>query len=202
MSQSKQDQRKNQILDAALEVIVSKGYEGSSMSDIVEKSKLSKGAIYWYYSSKKEVYLALVNHWVHRYSPTLNLIIEDNKPASVQLKELFNYFITQYESDQKVFKAVAVFWSLASRDNDFKEKFDKVYSEFLALIEKIIIKGVKSKEFKNIDTKIAALSIMVNIESTIWFTLFENYGISATEYMNTITDFILAGLKKKSHKGE
>ncbi len=196
MSQSKQDQRRYQILDAALEVIVNKGYEGSSMSDIVEKSKLSKGAIYWYYSSKKEVYLALVNHWVHRYSPTLNLIIEDDKSASVQLKELFKYFISQYETDQKVFKAVAVFWSLASRDNDFKEKFDKVYSEFLILIEKIIIKGVESNEFKNIDTKIAALSIMVNIESTIWFTLFNDFGISATKYMQTITEFILAGLTK------
>lgn len=196
MSHSKQDQRRYQILDAALEVIVSKGYEGSSMSDIVEKSKLSKGAIYWYYGSKKEVYLALVNHWVHRYSPTLNLIIEDDKPASVQLIELFKYFISQYETDQKVFKAVAVFWSLASRDNDFKEKFDKVYSEFLVLIEKIINKGVESNEFKNIDTKIAALSIMVNIESTIWFTLFDDYGISATKYMKTITEFILAGITK------
>jgi len=196
MSQSKQDQRRYQILDAALEVIVNKGYEGSSMSDIVEKSKLSKGAIYWYYSSKKEVYLSLVNHWVHRYSPTLNLIIEDDKLASVQLKELFKYFIYQYETDQKVFKAIAVFWSLASRDNDFKEKFDKVYSEFLALIERIIIKGVESNEFKNIDTKIAALSIMVNIESTIWFTLFDDYGISATKYMKTITEFILAGIIK------
>lgn len=196
MSQSKQDQRKYQILDAALEVIVSKGYEGSSMTDIVNKSKMSKGAIYWYYSSKKEVYLALVNHWVHHYSPTLNLIIEDKQPASAQLKELFNYFIKQYETDQKVFKAVAVFWSLAGRDNEFKEKFDKVYSEFLALIEKIIIKGVENKEFKNVDTKITALSIMVNIESTIWFTLFDDFGISATKYMKTITEFILAGLTK------
>jgi len=196
MSQSKQDKRKYQILDAALQVIVSKGYEGSSMSDIVEKSKLSKGAIYWYYSSKKEVYLALVNHWVLQYSPTLNLLIEDDQPASVQLKELFNFFITQYENDQTIFKAVAVFWSLAGRDNEFKEKFDKVYSEFLVLIEGIIVKGVENKEFKNIDTKIAALSIMVNIESTIWFTLFDDFGISATKYMTTITEFILAGLTK------
>lgn len=196
MRQSKKDKRKYQILDAALKVIVSKGYEGSSMTDIVQKSKMSKGAIYWYFTSKKEVYLALVNHWVHYYSPTLNHIVEEDQPASVQLKELFNYFITQYEKDQTVFKAVAVFWSLAGRDNDFKEKFDKVYSEFFALIEKIIIKGVESKEFKNVDTKIAALSIMVNIESTIWFALFENYGISAAKYMATITDFILAGLIK------
>ncbi len=196
MSQSKQDQRKYQILDAALEVIVSKGYEGSSMSDIVKKSKLSKGAIYWYYSSKKEVYLALVNHWVLQYSPTLNLIIEDDQPASVQLKELFHFFIKQYEKDPTVFKALSVFWSLAGRDKKFKDKFDKVYFEFLTIIEKIIIKGIESNEFKNVDTKIAALSIMVNIESTIWFTLFENYGVSPTKYMTTITDFILAGLIK------
>lgn len=196
MSQSKQDQRKYQILDAALEVIVSKGYEGSSMTDIVKKSNMSKGAIYWYFKSKKEVYLELVNHWVHYYSPTLNHIVEDNQPASTQLKELFNYFATQYETDQSVFKAVAVFWSLAGRDNDFKEKFDKVYSEFFILIEKIIIKGVESKEFKKIDTKIAALSIMVNIESTIWFALFDDFGVSATKYMTTITKFILAGLTK------
>ncbi len=196
MSQSKQDQRKYQILDAALEVIVSKGYEGSSMADIVKKSKMSKGAIYWYFKSKKEVYLALVNHWVHHYSPTLNHIIEDDHSASVQLKELFNYFIKQYESDQTVFKALAEFWALAGRDNDFKEKFDKVYSEFLILIENIIIKGVENNEFKNLDTKIAALSIMVNIESTIWFTLFDDFGVSATKYMTTITEFILAGLTK------
>ena len=196
MNQSKQDKRKKQILDAALEILVSKGYEGSSISDIVEKSNLSKGAIYWYYSSKKEVYLSLVNHWVRHYSPTLNHIVKEDQPASLQLKNLFNYFINQYETNPDVFKALAEFWSLAGRDNEFKEKFDTVYSEFLGIIDKIIIKGVESKEFKNVDTKIAAISIMVNIESTIWFTLFENYGITSTEYMETITEFILAGLKK------
>lgn len=196
MKQSKQDKRKQQILDAALEIIVNKGYEGSSMSDIVEKTKLSKGAIYWYYSSKKEVYLSLVNHWVFRYSATLNHIVEYDQSAADQLKELFNYFIKQYENNPTVFKALAEFWSLAGRDGEFKNKFDKVYSEFLSLVERIIIKGVNDKEFKNVDTKIAAVSIMVNIESAIWFTLFENHGITPTEYMETITDFILAGLKK------
>ena len=196
MTQSKQDKRKQQILDAALEVIVSKGYEGSSMVDIVRESNLSKGAIYWYYKSKKEVYLSLVNHWVHHYSPTLNHIIEDEQPASAQLKELFNYFIGQYKSDSTVFKALVEFWALAGRDDDFKQKFDTVYSEFLSLIEQIITKGIEEKEFKQLDIRIAALSIMVNIESAIWFTLFDNHGISTEKYMITITDFILAGLTK------
>jgi AcrR family transcriptional regulator len=196
MKQSKQDKRKQQILDAALDIIVSKGYEGSSMSDIVEKTKLSKGAIYWYYSSKKEVYLSLVNHWVIRYSATLNHIVEYDHSAADQLKELFKYFIKQYENNPTVFKALAEFWSLAGRDVEFRDKFDKVYSEFLSLIERIVIKGLQNKEFKKVDTKIAAVSIMVNIESAIWFTLFENHGITPTDYMETIAEFILAGLKK------
>ncbi len=53
MKQEKQDKRKEQILKAALSVIVEKGYERSRMDDIVQSSKLSKGAIYWYYKSKR-----------------------------------------------------------------------------------------------------------------------------------------------------
>ena len=51
----KQDLRKNQILDAAMEVITRHGYENSRMDDVVKSSKMSKGAIYWYYNSKKDI---------------------------------------------------------------------------------------------------------------------------------------------------
>ena len=68
---SRKIQRKEQILDAALHVIVQNGYHQSRMDDIVSTSGLSKGAIYWYYKSKKDVYLDLVNHWVIRYSNSL-----------------------------------------------------------------------------------------------------------------------------------
>ena len=46
-------------------------------------------------------------------------------------------------------------------------------------------------------TRIAALSIMMNIETINWFTLFDGHGVSAREYFNTLGDFILAGLLKK-----
>jgi len=93
MSESKQDIRTKQILDAALKVIVNKGFEQSRMDDIVAESGLSKGAIYWYYKSKKDVYLSLVNHWVLKYSATLNHIVEDGLPASEQLHSLFQFFV-------------------------------------------------------------------------------------------------------------
>ena len=76
------DQRKEQIMSAALNVISAKGYEQSRMDDIVSEADLSKGAIYWYYKSKKEIYLSLVDHWVSEYSSGMFEAIDKTKSAS------------------------------------------------------------------------------------------------------------------------
>ncbi len=202
MANSKENQRREQILTAALDVIVEKGYEKSRMDDIVTASNLSKGAIYWYFKSKKEVYLALVNHWVFNYSATLNYIVEDQQSPSDQLQALFRYFVNQYEDNPRPFKALMEFWSLAARDDDVQQKMHRVYTEFLNLIESILITGVEFGEFDLSDTKIAALSIMVNIEGIIWFTVFDVPGVTATEYIDTISNFILTGLVKDTNGGK
>ena len=167
------------------------------MDDVVGKSKLSKGAIYWYYKSKKAMYLDLINFWVMRYSVKINHLVENNQPASEQLKSLFSYFIDQYESDPDPFIALTEFWSMSQKDADFKRKLQKVYSHFLDVLEEIINKGVKNGEFKNVDIRITAMSIMLNVESINWFTIFEPHGVKARQYIETITEFILAGLLKK-----
>jgi len=198
MNQTKQDLRKDQILDAALTVLVHNGYEGSRMDDVVSESQLSKGAIYWYYKSKKAMYLDLVNFWVIRYSATINHLVENDQAAPDQLKSLFNYFIDQYESDPDPFIALTEFWSMAQKDDDFRAKLQKVYSQFLEVLEKIVAKGVKDGDFKKLDIRITAMSIMLNVESINWFTLFDTHGVSARDYIQTISDFILAGLLKKN----
>ena len=198
MNQTKQDLRKDQILDAALTVLVQNGYEGSRMDDVVTESQLSKGAIYWYYKSKKAMYLDLVNFWVIRYSATINHLVENDQAAPDQLKSLFNYFIDQYESDPDPFIALTEFWSMAQKDDDFRAKLQKVYSQFLEVLEKIVAKSVKDGDFKKLDIRITAMSIMLNVESINWFTLFDTHGVSARDYIQTISDFILAGLLKKN----
>ena len=197
MNTRKQDLRKNQILDAAMEVITQNGYENSRMDDVVKSSNMSKGAIYWYYKSKKDLYLDLVNYWVMRYSDMVAKIMEKDQKASNQLKQILNYFIDEYEKDPEPFKALTEFWSMAQKDDDFHNKVQKVYAAFLEVIESIITNGKNSGEFKNVNTRIAALSIMINIETINWFTLFDDHGVSAREYFNTLRDFILAGLLKK-----
>ena len=54
------EERKSQIMEAAMKVFTRKGYSNARMDDIVETSGLSKGAIYHHFESKKEIFISLI----------------------------------------------------------------------------------------------------------------------------------------------
>ena len=197
MNANLQDIRKDQIMNAAQIVVASKGYDQTRMDDIVEKAQLSKGAIYWYYKSKKDIYLSLIDYWFNEYSAGVLKSLEDKDSSSEQLKSLFEYFVDQFDQNPDTFKIMVEFWRTSGLDVDFNNKLHEIYSQFLEYIIDIIKNGIESGEFKEVDPRITALSILINIEGIHWFTLFDKSGVEAHEYINTISNFILNGLKKR-----
>ena len=197
MNANLQDIRKDQIMNAAQIVVASKGYDQTRMDDIVEKAQLSKGAIYWYFKSKKDIYLSLIDYWFNEYSAGVLKSLEDKDSSSEQLKSLFEYFVDQFDKNPDTFKIMVEFWRTSGLDVDFNNKLQEIYSQFLEYIIDIIKNGIDSGEFKEVDPRITALSILINIEGIHWFTLFDKSGVEAHEYINTISNFILNGLKKR-----
>ena len=197
MNTNLQDIRKDQIMNAAQVVVASKGYDQTRMDDIVERAQLSKGAIYWYYKSKKDIYLSLIDFWFNEYSAGVLKSLEDKDSSSEQLKSLFEYFVDQFDQNPDTFKIMVEFWRTSGLDVDFNNKLQEIYSQFLEYIIDIIKNGIDSGEFKKVDPRITALSILINIEGIHWFTLFDKSGVEAHEYINTISNFILNGLKKR-----
>lgn len=55
VSEQHRDARKHQISTAALHLFATKGFTGTSMTDIIEASGLSAGAIYGHYKSKDDL---------------------------------------------------------------------------------------------------------------------------------------------------
>tara|TARA_Y100000385_G_C12849269_1_gene532310 strand:+ start:174 stop:773 length:600 start_codon:yes stop_codon:yes gene_type:complete len=198
MKEKLKEKRQAQIINSALAIALEKGFENSRMDDIVDHSKLSKGTIYYYYKSKKDLYLSLVDFWFIEYSTGILSTLDKKESASDQLIALFSYFIYQYKKSPSTFELMIEFWRMSRLDNDFNYKLQKIYTQFLDYIAEIILTGIDNEEFKDVDPKITALSILINIEGIKWFSIFENSNVEAHEYMETITKFILKGLKKNS----
>ena len=114
--------RKKMILEQAVNMFFNYGIQHITMDDIAKKSNMSKGAIYHYYSSKKSLFLALIDHWETYSFPDFYTKNKKNKSASQILKDIAGVVYDVFKKKKHVFLAEIEFWSLANKDEDVKEK--------------------------------------------------------------------------------
>ena len=188
--------KQNKILEAAYTVFVDKGYSDTTMDDIVKKSNMSKGAIYHYYNSKKALFIALIDHWETYSFPDFYTKNKKDKAASEILKDISNVVYDVYEKKKHVFLAEVEFWSLANKDNEVKEKSKLLYDKLLYLFELVVKKGIREKEFKEVDEKVVAMSILSSLQGINWFCLFDDSSIDARMYLDTSIDLLINSLKR------
>lgn len=188
--------RLQQIMNAAMKVFVKKGYSQTRMTDIVQKSGLSKGAIYHHFKSKRDLFLALIDHWEIYSFPDYYQYVDDEKSASQILNEFSSEVVRQFKKNPTIFLAELEFWSMANRDEKVRSKVKFLYGHILTLFERVVQKGIDQGEFKNLDPKITALSIMTSLQGITWFTIFESESFRGEEYLRHVMEFIIYGIKK------
>ncbi len=59
---SLEPEKRERIINAAMEEFVENGYEKASTNEIVKEAGISKGSLFSYFKSKKELYLFLFDH--------------------------------------------------------------------------------------------------------------------------------------------
>jgi AcrR family transcriptional regulator len=60
------EETRGKILVAALELMSEKGYSRTTFVDVAERIGLTKGAVYWHFSSKQELFIALIRFFYQR----------------------------------------------------------------------------------------------------------------------------------------
>jgi len=58
-------EKRERIINAAIKEFVQSGYEKASTNEIVKEAKISKGSLFHYFNSKKDLYLYLTANAVH-----------------------------------------------------------------------------------------------------------------------------------------
>lgn len=106
-------EKRKTILDAAFEEFADYGYEYASTNRIVQKAKIGKGMLFYYFNSKKDLFNYLVVYGLEYIDKYYNMIDENEadfiekhkKIAKIKLKSytdnpyIFNFFGTLYLSE-------------------------------------------------------------------------------------------------------
>lgn len=158
------EDRKTQILDAAIACFAKNGYYETTMDHIVQAAGLSKGALYWYFKSKKVLFRALVELWFAE-------ILEGLAPVMAQAKSAEEKLICVVDSTEKsasaqpeLARAMLEFFTLATRDSELQDWLVNVYVDYYELVKRLIDEGIAGGEFRAVDSGQMARMILAYID--------------------------------------
>ena len=152
--------RKQQIYAAALACFNRKGYYQTTMDDIVVESGLSKGALYWYFDSKKALFISLLGDFMSPMGQELQTIAADPAMTAAQkMKAMLGYFRAQSDEMVEFFGLVIEAWAQTHFDDDVQQLTRDLYQPYQILMERILEEGVARGEFRQAD--VAATSAVI-----------------------------------------
>ena len=99
------------IIDVSMKLFIEKGYDHTSLQDIINETKLSKGGIYHHFASKEEIFEVAMETYANLAVLELTKVLDNKSLNGVEkLKELFK--VSLYIESQDTFRDVV---------NDFKK---------------------------------------------------------------------------------
>jgi AcrR family transcriptional regulator len=125
---------RQELLSAAADVFAERGFHNASIDEIAERAGYSKGAVYWHFASKDDLFLALVEEHVDR--PTREMIeLLQSAPAELDMApEASRRFATLLAGQRDWLLLDNEYWSQAVRDPDLRRSYAKRRRELRAAL--------------------------------------------------------------------
>ena len=139
------EMRKNNILSGALRVFNLRGIEKTTMDEIALESGFGKATLYYYFTSKDEVFIAIMEDgWKKLWEGIESRIVEELSP-----RKKFIGIIRKMASIVKNNKIVYGFlFTAPNHIQDESKQSWKTYQERLySILKSIIEEGIKKNEF-------------------------------------------------------
>jgi AcrR family transcriptional regulator len=83
------DERREEFLDISEKLFSVKGYNKTSVQDIIKEIGVAKGTFYYYFKSKEEIMDAIIMRYVDIQLATADKILNEKLPAHEKMEKLF-----------------------------------------------------------------------------------------------------------------
>lgn len=157
-------ERRSQILRAARAVFVERGYLAARVEDIARRAGLSKGAVYFYYPSKRELFLALVREEQEATYSFLDQADHDPRPAGVKLLELGREYVEYFAGLKTPPRFFLMSSEAAIRDEEIREELAATHQRFVDATTRVLAQGMAEGTFREGDPLAAAMLFKAMID--------------------------------------
>ena len=161
MATTVQEERRRQILEAAVRAFARRGYHGCRVSDVAREAGVAYGLVYHYYGSKEALLDAIFRQTWGAMLATISSVEELDDPAREKVRKVTEIVLRTWRRDPDL---VRVLVREVTRSSHLQRESDEIELAFAAL-QRIVADGQVAGDFRtDLDARLTA---------TIWYGALE-----------------------------
>lgn len=197
--QERKQQRRSEIVDAALTVFARDGFALTKMDAVAEQAGISKGTLYLYFDSKDALFEGMVRD---KMLPALEqlqseLVATPDLSAEDMLRMQMRFFYRNVLNTERRHIMRLVMAEGPQFPHITQFYYETVISRGKAVFKGIIDHGVKTGEFRAVEGHgLMKIAMAGGLVAALWKTVFDTFEpVDLEAYCETHIDVLLNGLK-------
>lgn len=200
--QRRKDARPGELLDAALEIFVEKGFTATRVEDVARRAGVSKGTVFLYFSSKEELFKAVVRENIAGRLSEWEVEFVQFQGST---QEMLRYVMRSWWERIGSTKASCISRLMVCEAGNFPELATFYQNEVILpthnLIKRILQRGVERSEFRALSETELHYGVYTVLSPMLFLAMTQrcNMGIpiDPSAYLTTQIETILFGLMKR-----
>ncbi|MFZ5646569.1 MAG: TetR/AcrR family transcriptional regulator [Bacillota bacterium] len=188
-------ERRNQIINATLEIVSEKGFGNLTTAEIASRVGLTEGAIFKHFSTKSEILQEVLLHIKRTLLPMASSLAGEDLPPEAKLEKIlrakFNFF-SNYPGVPKIIFSEQVHLS----DESLREILLATVKGYSRVIHDIILEGIEKGSFrKDIDPALATEAFQGLIQVNVFKWSLSGHAWDLADRVKKIIDFYVKTLR-------
>ena len=142
------DDKKREIIEAAIKRFSHFGIAKTTLSEIADDLQMSKANLYYYFQDKWSLLEAIAEVLIHESNKRINEELDPTSPIATQLKQILKIKLELMQKYKLLTKNLS---EVNVLDAKVKKIAKKVFEAETALIQQVISNGIKSGKIQTID---------------------------------------------------
>jgi len=189
------EQRKAQLLAAALRVFSRQGFHAATVSDVAAEAGVSQGTVYHYFDCKESLLLAAYTQWAQAsLRDEIEQALQSEPTAARKLALIAQAATARVTSSLQLCEASVEFWSHIQRNTEIRKGFRRMFEAMAVDVAEVIQQGIDAGEFRAIDAKVTARLLIAVYDGLVLQWLADKKGIDWEACTQTLMALILNGL--------
>lgn len=145
--------KREALINAALELFIEKGYEGTVIRSITRKAGCEVGLFYYYFKSKDEVFDLAISRFIENYRPGFEELLREGRENPKQLLSSFFSYVAELAEQFRVKYEPQMHWTVRQA----------IHRQTLELMKSYLEQGLQIMLDEGLPKPSIALPVLVTI---------------------------------------